>query len=195
MVKPDAIKSYWDLIDPKWRGKVAMRDPRSAGGGAWHMLNIMVEPSLGLDYIKQLVKVTKPFILSGGTRASRDAVVRGQFAVSFSGRGEFIQDLPKGAPIAFVVPKEGMAWTPASIAIVKGGPDPNAAKVLLTWFFELPQLQLWGEVARGVPHPDVKPAIPEMSVTDYPLMKQIPSELLANPDPFFKQMEQIFGIR
>jgi iron(III) transport system substrate-binding protein len=195
MVKPDEIKSYWDLVDPKWKGKIAMRDPRSAGGGAWHMMNITVEPSLGVDYIKKLVAVAKPFIISGGTNASRDVVVRGQFAVSFSGRGEFLQDLPKGAPLAFVVPKEGMAWTPASIALVKGGPDPNAAKVLMTWFFELPQLQLWGQVARGVPHPDVKPAIPEMSVTDYPLMKRIPDEELGNPDPFFKQMEEIFGIR
>lgn len=195
MVKPDEIKSYWDLVDPKWKGKVAMRDPRSAGGGAWHMLNITVEPSMGVDYIKKLVETTKPFIISGGTNASRDVVIRGQFAISFSGRGEFLQDLPKGAPIAFVVPKEGMAWTPASVAMMKNGPNPNAAKVLLTWFFELPQLQLWGEVARGVPHPDVKPAIPEMSVTDYPLMKRIPDEMLDNPDPFFKEMEQIFGIR
>ena len=104
-------------------------------------------------------------------------------------------DLPKGAPLAFIVPKEGLAWVPSSIAIMKAAPHPNAAKVLLTWFYEMEQLQLWSSVARGVPHPDIRPPIPQMSVTEYPLMRRIPDEMLANFDPFFKQMEQVFGIR
>ena len=78
---------------------------------------------------------------------------------------------------------------------MKGATHPNASKVLLTWFFELEQLQLWTDQSRPVPHPDVKVPISEMSVSAYPLMKRIPDEQLGNPNAFFKEMEQVFGIR
>jgi ABC-type Fe3+ transport system substrate-binding protein len=195
MVARDAIKSYRDLLDPKWQGKVVMRDPRSLDGGGAQMLAISNDPTLGYDYIKDLVRITKPMIIQGGTNATKDAVTRGQFAIGFSGRGEFMLNLPKDAPLAFIVPKEGLAWTPSSLALLKNSPHPNAAKVLATWFYELPQLQLWGSVARGVPDPNVHPVIPEMSVTDYPMMPRIPDDQLAHLDPFFEKMEQIFGLR
>ena len=195
MVDPSEIKSYWDLVNPKWQGKVVTRDPRSAGGGLNQFMGFMVEPSLGMDFIKKFVEVTKPVIIQGGTSATRDAVIRGQFAIGLNGRGEFMLDLPKGAPLAFVVPKEGQAWTPSSIGMLEKAPHPNAAKLLLTWFYEFPQLQLWTEVARGLPHPDVKEKVPEMSISSYPLMKRIPEDVLEDSDGFVKQMETVFGIR
>lgn len=196
MVKPeDYPKSYWDIVDPKWKGKVAIRDPRSSGGGAWHMLGIYAQPGLGLDYIKKLKATVEPFIIRGGSRRVRGAIARGQFALAFSGRGEFIRDLPKGAPVKFIVPKEGMAWTPSSIALLKGAPHPNAGKLAITWFYEIENLQLWTEHGRPVPHPKIKTPIPEMSVTNYPLMKKIPEKWLGDPNFFFKEMEKIFGVR
>ncbi|HSR54879.1 MAG TPA: extracellular solute-binding protein, partial [Alphaproteobacteria bacterium] len=190
MVKPDDYpKSYWDIIDPKWKGKVAIRDPRSSGGGAWHMMHIYSVKSLGLDYIKKLKETVSPFIMRGGSRRIRGAIARGQFALAFSGRGEFIRDLPKGAPVKYIVPKEGMAWTPSSITLLKGAPHPNAGKLSITWFYELENLQLWTEHGRPVPHPKIKTPIPEMSVTDYPLMEKIPEKWLGDPNFFFKEME------
>lgn len=195
LVKDGEIKSYKDLLDPKWQGKVVMRDPRSLDGGGAQMAAIYNDPALGLDYIKKFAEVTKPVIIQGGTSATKDAVIRGQFAVGFSGRGEFMLNLPPGTPMKFLVPTEGLAWTPSSIALLAGGPHPNAAKVLETWFYELPQLKLWASVARGVPHPNVDAPIPEMSVTKNKLMKPIPDKMLADLNPFFDQMEQVFGIR
>ncbi|MDH3240155.1 MAG: extracellular solute-binding protein [Alphaproteobacteria bacterium] len=196
MVKPeDYPKSYLDLLDPKWKGKVAIRDPRSSGGGAWHMMHVYANKSLGLDYIKKLKATVEPFIVRGGSRRIRGAIARGQFAVAFSGRGEFIRDLPKGTPIKFIVPKEGLAWTPSSIALLKGAPHPNAGKLSLTWFYELENLQLWTENGRPVPLAKIKTPIPEMSVTNYPLMEKIPDKWLGDPNFFFKEMEKVFGVR
>lgn len=195
LVDPKEIKSYWDVINPKFKGKVAIRDPRSSGGGAWHMLGIQNTQELGADYIVKLKSTVEPFILNGGSNVIRDAVVRGQFAIGFSGRGDFFQDLPKGAPLAFVVPKEGLAWTPSSIALVNGGPNPNAAKVFMTWLYETPQMQLWTDQGRPIPHPDIKSPIPEMSLAGVKLMPRIPDEQLDQPNFFFKEMEKVFGIR
>ena len=196
MVKPEEEpKSYWDIVNPKWKGKVAMRDPRSAGGGAWQMMSFYHQPGLGLDYIQKLRDTVKPFVVEGGSRVIRDVVARGQFAIALNGRGEFIHDLPPGVPVKFVVPKEGMAWTPSSMALIKNSPNPNAAKVLMTWFYDMENLQKWTEFGRPVPHPAMKVPIPEMSVSDYPLMTQLPTKWLAEPNFFFELMEKTFGIR
>lgn len=195
LVDPKEIQSYWDVINPKFKGKVAIRDPRSSGGGAWHMLGFKNTPGLGDDYIVKLKQTVEPFILSGGSNVIRDAVVRGQFAIGFSGRGDFFEKLPKGAPLVYVVPKEGLAWTPSSIALLDKGPNPNAAKVFMTWLYEVPQLQLWTNHGRPIPHPDVKAPIPEMGVAGYTLMPRIPDAQLDDPNFFFREMEKVFGIR
>lgn len=195
LVDPKEIKSYWDVINPKFKGKVAIRDPRSSGGGAWHMLGFKNTPSLGDDYIVKLKQTVEPFILNGGSNVIRDAVIRGQFAIGFSGRGDFFEKLPKGAPLVYVVPKEGLAWTPSSIALINGAPNANAAKVFITWLYEVPQLQLWTDHGRPIPHPDVKAPIPEMSVSDHPLMPRIPDAQLDDPNFFFREMEKVFGLR
>ena len=196
MVKPaDEPKSFKDMLDPKWKGKVGIRDPRSSSGGGWQFLQIYNHPDLGLDYIRKLKEVINPFIVSGGSEQMRDAIATGRFAVGFNGRGEFIRDLPKGTPVKYLVPQEGLAWTPHSIAIVKGGPNPNAAKVVLTWIYEIEQLQQWSSRGRPVPHPDIIMEVPEMRLTVYPLMQQIPSDQLAAPNFFFKEMEKVFGVR
>jgi len=195
LVNPKEIVSYWDVINPKFKGKVAIRDPRSSGGGAWHMLGIHNTPGLGPDYIVKFKSTVEPFILSGGSNVIRDAVVRGQFAIGFSGRGDFFDGLPKGAPLAWVVPKEGLAWTPSSIALINGAPNPNAAKVFITWLYEVDQMQLWTNQGRPIPHPEVKSPIPEMSLAGVKLMPRIPDERLDQPNFFFKEMEKVFGIR
>jgi iron(III) transport system substrate-binding protein len=159
------------------------------------MLGIQNTPGLGADYIVKFKSTVEPFILSGGSNVIRDAVVRGQFAIGFSGRGDFFDNLPKGAPLAWVVPKEGLAWTPSSIALINGAPNPNAAKVFMTWLYEVEQMQLWTEQGRPIPHPDVKAPIPEMSLAGVTLMPRIPDEQLDQPNFFFKEMEKVFGIR
>jgi iron(III) transport system substrate-binding protein len=197
MVKKEEYpKSYLEIINPRWKGRVATRDPRSAGGGGWQFLQIYNHPKMGLEYIRKLKEVIDPFIVPGGSREMRDAVLLGQFPLGFSGRPEFLTDVPKGSPVAYIVPQEGVSWLPHSTALVKNAPHPNAAKVALTWFYELPNLQLLAkEGGRMIPHPKIKMPIPEMELSNNMMMEGIPSQQLANPSFFFKEMEKIFGRR
>jgi iron(III) transport system substrate-binding protein len=47
--------SFRDLLDPKWKGKIAMFDPRGAGSGLSMMTLFYRNPTLGKDYIQQLL--------------------------------------------------------------------------------------------------------------------------------------------
>ncbi|HWP58094.1 MAG TPA: extracellular solute-binding protein [Candidatus Acidoferrales bacterium] len=194
--KEEYPKSYWDIVNPKWKGRVATRDPRSAGGGGWQFLQFYNHPKLGLEYIRKLKEVVEPFTVPGGSREMRDAVLLGQFPLGFSGRPEFLTDVPKGSPLAYVVPQEGLTWLPHVTALLKGSPHPNAGKVALTWFYEIQNLQLLAkEGGRMIPHPKIKMPIPEMEIGNYTMMPAIPSQQLADPGFFFKEMEKIFGRR
>jgi iron(III) transport system substrate-binding protein len=197
MLKKDEYpKSYLDIVNPRWKGRVATRDPRSAGGGGWQFLQIYNHPKLGIEYIRKLKEVVDPFIVPGGSREMRDAILLGQFPLGFSGRPEFLTDVPKGSPLAYIVPQEGVTWLPHSTALIKNAPHANAAKVALTWFYELPNLQLLAkEGGRMIPHPKIKMPIPEMDLSNNIMMEGIPSQQLADPGFFFKEMEKIFGRR
>ena len=194
--KEEYPKSYLEIAHPKWKGRVATRDPRSAGGGGWQFLQIYNHPKMGIEYIRRIKEVVDPFIVPGGSREMRDAVLLGQFPLGFSGRPEFLTDVPKGSPLAYIVPQEGVTWLPHSTALIKNAPHPNAAKVALTWFYELPNLQLLAkEGGRMIPHPKIKMPIPEMELSNNIMMEGIPSQQLADPGFFFKEMEKIFGRR
>jgi len=83
--KEEYPKSYQDILIPKWKGRVATRDPRSAGGGGWQFLQIYDNPKLGIEYIRKLKEIVDPFIVPGGSRDMRDAVLTGRFPLGFSG--------------------------------------------------------------------------------------------------------------
>jgi len=84
---------------------------------------------MGIEYIRKLKEVVDPFIVPGGSREMRDAVLLGQFPLGFSGRPEFLTDVPKGSPLAYIVPQEGVTWLPHSTALIKNAPHPDAPLV------------------------------------------------------------------
>ena len=69
LVKPeDEPKSWKDLLDPKWKGKILMHDPRSNGAG--HIFFIATWNKLGQDYAKKLA-AQDPTLTVTGQEANR----------------------------------------------------------------------------------------------------------------------------
>ncbi|HLY65514.1 MAG TPA: extracellular solute-binding protein [Chloroflexota bacterium] len=54
-VSSGEIHSFRDLLAPKWKGKIAMYDPRGAGSGLSMMTLLYRSPTLGKDFIQQLL--------------------------------------------------------------------------------------------------------------------------------------------
>ncbi len=137
MVNLSEITSYRDLLAPKWKGKLAMLDPRIPGNGQGTAQFWVVTPSLGKDFIKQLFDQGVTF--TRDDRQLTDWVAHGTYAFGLAANGfEAVQLKKTGAPLEFLSAdhlKESGYLTASwgGVGAVNRAAHPNAAKVYLDW--------------------------------------------------------------
>jgi iron(III) transport system substrate-binding protein len=139
LVNPAEIRSYWDLLNPKWKGKIVAYDP-SLGGAGDAMRFFYHQKSLGPEFIKRILTETD-IVISNDTRQMGDWLAGGKFALSVFGpisRMDLDVMQIQGLPVSWFAPehlKEGAYITAGSggVALINKAPHPNAAKVALNW--------------------------------------------------------------
>jgi iron(III) transport system substrate-binding protein len=139
----DAPKSWKDLINPKYAGKLGMLDFTIAGGG--NALMTLGEPVLGKGYFETLLRERKPTIY-GSTAELAAIVARGEKALVAPSRMPATFDL-QDAPVKFIIPSDGLVLSIIQGAIVKDAPHPHAAQLFLN--FLLSPLAQKGLASRG----------------------------------------------
>ena len=136
LVNPKEIKSYWDLVNPKWKGKYVSQDPLSTGLGA-SMQFYYYHPDLGPDYIRKLFGDMQP-VYGRDRRQITDWLAQGRYAMCVGCR-DTARAKSQGLPVDEldnVDWKEGVQLTSGggSLSFIKGAPNANAAKVFVNWF-------------------------------------------------------------
>jgi iron(III) transport system substrate-binding protein len=137
LVNPSELRSYRDLLDPKWRGQISMTEPRTPGAGLATVTFMWATPSLGQDYLRQLF--AGGLTLSRDDRQMMDWAARGQYPIALAASEFTAVDLMRrGVNIEMLSPEalqEGSYLTAAwgSTAVFTNAPHPNAAKVYLDW--------------------------------------------------------------
>lgn len=134
LVRPDEIKSYRDLLNPKWKGKIILNDPTVAGVGLRFFL-IVGGIIMSHDFMRELVK-QQPIILRD-QRQQVEWLAQGKYAIAVTTKPEIAADfMNTGAPIAYVNPVEGL-WTSGgsgNLALMNRAPHPNSARLFINWF-------------------------------------------------------------
>jgi len=133
LVKSDEITSWDSLLEPKWKGKIAILDPRTPGSGesTWAFLwRIKGEPFL--------TKLAAQEMLVGrNLRQLAETVARGKYSVSIGlSYYTYLPFIKAGLPVKPVATvKEGYYAASGSgcVALLKNPPHPNASKVFLNW--------------------------------------------------------------
>jgi iron(III) transport system substrate-binding protein len=136
MVSSKEFKSYWDLVHPKWKGKYVSQDPLGTGLGA-SLQFYYYHPELGAEYLKRLFGDMQP-TFGRDRRQITDWLAQGKYALCVGCR-DSARAKRQGLPVDEldnVDWKEGVQLTSGggSMSLIKGGPNPNAAKVFVNWF-------------------------------------------------------------
>jgi iron(III) transport system substrate-binding protein len=139
LVSPDAFTSYWDYLNPKWKGKIVSYDPTMGGAVSGVILFIYNNPDLGPEFIRRLLTEME----LTATRDSRqlvDWLAVGKFSLSaLSGRRTGLNEAARqGLPVSFFNSKKFKESAPLStgngnIAFFNRAPHPNAARVAINW--------------------------------------------------------------
>ena len=133
LAKPEEVTSYDDLLQPKWKGKMVILDPRTQGSGEsmWAFLWRIK----GEGYLRKLA--AQEMIVGRNLRQLAETVARGKASLSIGVSYYSYQPFIKaGLPIKTLpVPKEGIYASSGSgnLAILRNAPHPNATKVFVNW--------------------------------------------------------------
>ena len=137
MVKPDEIRSYWDLLDPKWKGKIVSWSPSDQGTAA-SSVPLFLNPKIGETWFRRWASEMQPTIVKD-PRQGAEWVAMGRFAVGMFGLNTQAEQMAEqGFPIRGWLPPmaEGEILSPsaANLMVMANAPHPNATKLFVNWF-------------------------------------------------------------
>jgi iron(III) transport system substrate-binding protein len=153
--------SWFDLLDPRWKGEIAMPNPMTSSSAYLTLLGLvrLFGEDQAFSYLKKLHPNVAQYTKSGGAPAL--LVARGEVAFGITDSSSTFSRLKEGFPIGIAVMKEGVPYSLNANLIFKNTKDPqrlaDSKKVLD--FLASEEYQLFATNFRPkVTNPNVVPA-------------------------------------
>ena len=171
LVKPeDAPKSFADLLDPKWAGKMVKGHP--AYSGTIMTATFQMVRELGWEYFEKLAKQRVMQVQSSTDPPKKLSL--GERAVMADGNEYGVVLLKEaGQPVEPVYPTEGTPTISGPTGIFASAPHPNAARLFQAWLHTRETQQFFIDfTAQYSVHAQVKSKPGRRKISDIKLMKE-----------------------
>jgi len=191
VAEKDAPKTWKDLLNPKWKGKMVSAHPGYSGIIMTHVLALV--NLYGWDYFRELAKNGLHVVQSANDPAG--VVASGERPVGANGAEYFYYKTQKqGNPIKIIYPNEGIPLIVSPVAIAKDAPHPNAAKLFSEYIFAKESQQLLAD-REGLytGHPEVTYPADKPKLKDLKLLSVDADELEKKNAEIKKRFVEFFG--
>lgn len=125
--------SYKDLLNSKYKGLIAMPDPKSSGTGYMYYLNVMNEmgEKEGLKYFDKLSKNIAQFTTSGS--GPINLLVQGEIAIAMGMTYQGVEQINNGADFKVIEFDTGLLYNTTSIGIISGKEERKSVREVFQW--------------------------------------------------------------
>jgi iron(III) transport system substrate-binding protein len=187
----EAPRTWKDLLDPKWRGRLVTAHPGYSGVIATHVLALV--HLHGWDYFKTLAQ-NKPMLVQSAVDPS-GIVASGERPVAVNGGDyTFYQAKKKGNPVEIVYPKEGVPLVVSPSAITSFAPHSNAARLFTDFIFSRDVQQALADTeGLYTGHPQVTYPADKPRMTDLKLLTVDAEELEKRNEEIKTRFVEFFG--
>ena len=193
LVKPeDAPKSFADLLDPKWAGKMVKGHPAYSGTIMTATFETVRE--LGWDYYEKLSKQRVMQVQSSTDPPKKLAL--GERAVMADGNEYNVVLLKEaGQPVEPVYPAEGTPTISGPTGIFTSAPHPNAARLFQAWLHTRQTQQFFTDfTAQYSVHPQVQAKPGRRRIADVKLMKEDPAGVEKTAEEIKTRYARLFRV-
>lgn len=190
--REDAPKSFADLLDPKWKGKIVKAHPSFSG--TILTTTFMLVRELGWSYFEKLAQQRVLQVQSAADGPKK--LILGERAISADGSDyQFVVPKEEGQPVEIVYPTEGSPLTPVPSAVFREAPNPNAARLFQSYLFSAEAQQVFVDYfAQHSVHNLVKEKSGRTPLSAIKLLTCDPAEVLAQSDEIKARYAKIFGV-
>ena len=159
LVKKDEVpRKFEDLINPKWKNKITLRDNDYDNFGM--MLKIMGREK-GLDFMRRLA--AQGVDLRSSYTLAIQGIASGEIPMGVNLYGTHSEEFKKkGAPINWV-PLEFVIASIEPLGVAARAPNPNAARLFVDFLLAREAQTLMRDRSRIPSRPDVPPNPPELT--------------------------------
>jgi iron(III) transport system substrate-binding protein len=194
----DAPREWDDLLDPKWKGKILIRDPLASGTmrAVWgfvlaRSVKASGAPDAGFAWLARLDAQTKEYVFN--PILLYEKLVRQEGLLTIWDLPDTLLERERGSPLQYVFPKSGTPVIDDAVGLVAGSKHPGDAKALIEFLGGKPMQRLAAEKTYRLPaRTDLGEALPawardverDMVVADvdWGLVERQGAEWMANWD-------------